>query len=157
MRPEPRLTAYERALLSQWHAAFLSQVVFPGVVTFTFQANYVDPRLTAAKVWRDVYHYDAVGHSTGWTRLDGQQQVEFNAAGQRVEERDAAGRCVKARTVIYERAAPSKAGADQGLSPNLSALTMRLGDEFVYYTYDGEGHTAAREVRREPASTAPTP
>lgn len=153
---EERLTRFEKALLARFHAVFLSQVAFPNVVSFTFTPNYVDPQLTAAKFWRDVYRYDATGGSTGWTRFDGQQRIEFNAEGLRVEARDTAGRYVQARTVLYQREAPSKTREGDDLFPNLKPLRMTLGPEFVYYTYDGASDTQGRELKREPATAAPT-
>ncbi|MGE3539113.1 MAG: hypothetical protein AB7N91_17000 [Candidatus Tectimicrobiota bacterium] len=154
---EARLTPFEQALVTRFQAAFLTQVVFPEVLELTFLPYYVDPGLTAAKFWRDVYHYDADGRATGWTRFDGQQRLAFNAAGQIIEAWDATGRGVKARTVLYEREARTPTGHGPSLIPNLNPLRMQPGPEFVYYEYTGPTQAQPREVKREAVHDRPTP
>lgn len=148
---ETRLTPFEQTLLERFQTEFLKQVVFPSVVTITFKPNYVDPSFTARKFWRDIYHYDATGRNTGWTRFDGQRQVEFNADGFLVEARDNARRVVKARTVMYQPETPRDPKASALLQP----LRMLPGPEFVYYTYEGSSDTQWRELRREPVPELP--
>jgi hypothetical protein len=76
-----RLTAYEKMLLERYNAALLSELAFPGILTATFTVNFVDPRLTVAKSWRDVYRYDGAGRLLGWTRYEGKTATEFSAGG----------------------------------------------------------------------------
>lgn len=154
---EERLTPFELSLLTHFHATWLTQLVFVQVVSATFRPHYVDPRLTAAKRWRDVYHYDATGRGIGWTRFDGQQQVAFNAAGHRVEATDAAGRCIKARTMLYAREAANKNRDGGDVLPNVNPLRVTPGPEFVYYTYDGAEDTQGREIGREAVTVVPLP
>ncbi len=97
-----RLTRCEKELLRRYHAEVLSGHVYPKIVTHSWKANYVDPRLTAAKAWRDVYRYAPAGTCLGWTRYDGKGRAEFNAEGLLVLEKDALGRCLKARAVTYK-------------------------------------------------------
>ena len=58
------------------------------------------------RTWRDVYRYDKRGQSIGWTRYHPDRAAEeFNHEGLLVVEKDDLGRCRKARTVRYTRAA----------------------------------------------------
>ena len=63
--------------------------------------DYVDPRLTARKRWRDVYEYDEAGTLTGWRRhLDG-KWIDFTAYGSRILKRDASGAPIEVAPVQY--------------------------------------------------------
>ena len=101
----------------------------------------------AAAILRDVYHYDAGGGCTGWTRYDGQQRTDFNAEGQMVLDKDARGRCVEARTVRYEQERP-KSNPHHG--PNWNPLRWLPGSEIVRYEYANDGDVQGRVVKREP-------
>ncbi|HVM95189.1 MAG TPA: hypothetical protein VMT89_02315 [Candidatus Acidoferrales bacterium] len=110
--------------------------------------NFVAPRLSAPKAWRDVYRYDSVGRCVGWTRYENSRQSEFDASGNLVLEKDALGRSRKARTVRYEQAA--HAG---DVNPN--PLRWRSAGQVVEYEYAGDadfiGHVVA--TKPEPAAT----
>src|SRR5262249_13291133 len=51
------LTAFEAAQLEHYNAAVLTNLVFPGMLSGTYQVNFVDQRLAYPKNWRDVYQY----------------------------------------------------------------------------------------------------
>jgi hypothetical protein len=116
-----RTTRFERAVLEQVHGDLLCRVALPGVVQYNWKVNYVDPSLSAPKSWRDVYHYDGQGNCTGWTRYDGRQTSEFRADGWLVAERDAQGRCLKARPVRYLQEKPKPDGQPH-FGPNWNPL-----------------------------------
>ncbi len=137
-----RLTAYEKALLERYQAAVLTTLVYPGIVNSSWQANYVDFRLTTPKSWRDVYRYSPTGDSLGWTRFDGERPTEFNPDGLMVLEKDGQGRCLKARTVRYEVG---------GIGPNAKPLKQVPGNEIVVYEYEGDQDWKGRVKSRQPA------
>src|SRR5206468_1516054 len=89
-----RLTSFEKFQIERFNATLLAEVVLPGALTVAAPPNYVDRRLSAPKTWRDVYHHDAAGQLTGWTRYDGPRVVEFTEEGLMVLEKDGAGRPV---------------------------------------------------------------
>ncbi|HWE04648.1 MAG TPA: hypothetical protein VG326_19740 [Tepidisphaeraceae bacterium] len=108
IRPGPspvieRLTRYEKAQIQRFNADVIARLLLPGIITPIWRDNYVDPRLTAAKSWRDVYHYDAAGARTGWTRYDGDKPQEFDAQGRLALEKDADGHPSMFQPVSYER------------------------------------------------------
>ena len=110
-KPDPAaLTRFEKELLEQFNAELLKRLMPPGLLNYACPANFVDPRFSPVKKWRDVYHYGPQGQSAGWTRYDGQRKVDFNDDGLMVLEKDAGGRCVKAQAVRYEQdgAAPPR-------------------------------------------------
>ena len=115
----------------------LTELVCPGGVQHIYRINYVDPNLAAAKSWRDVYHYDAAGHLTGWTRYDLGGKTELTAAGEAILERDSQGRCVKACKVRYERV--PGVNRDRGAEDRQlwNPIKQVLTSEMVTYTYDG--------------------
>jgi hypothetical protein len=116
------LTRFEKALVEQFHGELLERLVFPGVVSFSYQANYVDPVLSAPKSWRDVYRYDAQGHVTGWTRYDGRRTADFNADGLVILERDAHGQPTKSQAVRYEQEKPKTEPGRPHIGPNWNLL-----------------------------------
>ena len=116
------LTRFEKALLRQFHAEWLGRFVYPALATFSYRSNYVDPQISPPKSWRDVYHYDAHGLSTGWTRRDGDRAAEFTADGMLVVEKDAAGQPVKTETVRYEREKLKFDRAHPHIGPNWNPL-----------------------------------
>lgn len=139
-----RLSRYEEVLLERLNMTILTRLMCPNVLSGSYSANYVDPRLTFPKSWRDIYRYDANGNPAGWTRRDGGRNREFNADGFMVLDTDAQGRCVKARTVKYR--------LEQGQrGRNATArLVYTPGDEIVYYEYSGADDWQGRVLRREP-------
>jgi hypothetical protein len=136
-------TAYDRAQLEYLHLAMIADRAFPGAVTVSYQPNFVDQRLTAPRLWRDIYHYDARDQCTGWTRYYPDHAAEeFNHEGLLVVEKDDRGRCKKARTVAYTRQAA------KGF-PNPNPLRMQPGDEYVTYTFADDGDRRGRRASRE--------
>jgi hypothetical protein len=97
-----RLTRFEKGRLAHLNAALLARVVFPRMLQDVWRANYVDTRLDSSKEWRDVYRYAPDGTPLGWTRYLNGGIEEFTAEGLLIVEKDAQGRCVKARPVHYE-------------------------------------------------------
>jgi hypothetical protein len=142
LRPQPirpgagpvaeRLTPYEKAMLQRFHLEALTRLVYPGLLGGSYRVNYVDPRLSAPKAWRDVYRYDAQGHPLGWTRYDGERATAFNPDGLLVLKTDDRGRCVRARTVRYTQALPGRG------TPAWGALQYVPADQIVTYEYAGD-------------------
>jgi hypothetical protein len=137
-----RMTSYEKALLERFNAVILADVAYPGVISQSWQVNFVDARIAVPKTWRDVYQYSATGVSLGWTRYDGERASGFNADGLLILEKDGQGRCLKARTVKYQ---VDRAGT------NARPLKQVPGDEVVNYAYDGEQDWKGHIKSREPA------
>jgi hypothetical protein len=127
---EQRLTQFERQLLAGFNAALLSELVMPGALAVSSSPNYVDHRLFTAKSWRDVYHHDAKGKCTGWTRHEAQGVTDFTEDGLIVLERDAAGRPIKAQTIRYRKVEATTWGRPD----KLEAIP---GGEVVTYSYEG--------------------
>jgi hypothetical protein len=136
-------TTYEKARLESYHASLMAFLVYPGMITVSYQPNYVDARLTTPKHWRDVYHYNAGGRLRGWTRYHSDRVEEFNADGLLVLEKDRQGRCIKGRTVRYTQ----KPG--ERFRPNGNLLEQVAGDEIVTYEYDGKDSDRGRVKQRE--------
>jgi hypothetical protein len=132
LRGPDRLTAYEKALLEQYAGAMLGQLYFGGLVIFTYNRNYVDPRLAPAKTWRDVYRYSPTGEATGWTRYDDRGPREFNRWGLLSIEKDSLGRCIRARGVKYELDAPKSGRADRWSRPSLREVVEEDVTEYEY-------------------------
>lgn len=105
------LTAADRYHLRQLHLTVLSQVLLPGLLERSPAPLFVDPRLSMAKAWRDVYHYDADGKRTGCTRHSQGRTWRFNAAGQLLLEDKTAPVLYQAegtRLVFQPQAEPAK-------------------------------------------------
>src|SRR5205807_6142832 len=81
-------TLYQKIMLQKYNAQLLANVYYPGIITASFRANYVDGDISAPKLWRDVYHHDSAGRITGWTRYDGGRTTEFNWEGLVVYQQD---------------------------------------------------------------------
>ena len=141
------LTRYEKALLDQFNGQVLGALVYPGLVNLSYKRNYVDPRLATPKTWRDVYRYAPNGECLGWTRYDGENQTEFDPWGLAVVEKDALGRCVKARSVRYEQEPPK---GRFGLSAN--PLKTVLEDRVTEYEYADENDWRGRLKAPAPVS-----
>ncbi|MFH1516213.1 MAG: hypothetical protein ABIG42_12230, partial [bacterium] len=96
------LTEYEKNLVQEFNLIMMNQVLFPHFLKRKPTRNFVDFRLTAPKTWRDVYHYDNGGNTTGWTRYDDDGSIsEYTPGGNLVIEKDELGRVLKARKVNY--------------------------------------------------------
>lgn len=86
---------------------------------------YVDPQIALPRYWRDVYHYDAAGQMTGWTRTRKGKTEEFTAEGLLILGRDALGQPTQTMPVAYvprsngpsELPAIEPVPADQALKP----------------------------------------
>jgi len=142
-------TRYQQAMLERLHAVALTRLLYPGLVAVSYKVNYVDIRIAFPKAWRDVYHYDAAGNCTGWTRYDGERTREFNADGLLVLEKDAQGRCIKARTVTYRPGRPRRGSRSWHWTP----MEQVPGNEILHYEYDGKDDRRGRVKRREAAGT----
>ena len=129
-----RLSRYQRVMLGRGAGEILAAAI-PGV-RYDFRTNLVDPRLTIPKTWRDVFHHAPDGTPTGWTRYDGTAATEFNARGQAIETRDALGRCLTARAVIYER--KRAANFDPRSGPDRTPLTFSAGIHRFEFKYDSD-------------------
>jgi hypothetical protein len=141
--PKGTLTPYEKLLVDQFHASLVSALGFPGMVTPSFQVNYVDPRLSAPRTWRDVYRYDAAGNYLGWTRYTAEGKTDFNPDGLTILKKDALGRCLEGRTVRYVRDPQTAPG------PNTNPLRQLAGDEIVTYEYAGEQDWTGKATSRK--------
>jgi hypothetical protein len=100
-----RLTAYERFSLRRLNASVMGLVVFRDFFNPRFAVNYVDPRLSVLKNWRDVFHYAPDGSLAGWTRHAKGEVHEFTADGKLVVAKDEAGRAAKTEDVEYSNPA----------------------------------------------------
>lgn len=142
---DAKWTTFERAQLEFLHASLLSGFALPGVLQVSYQANYVDHRLSAPREWRDVYRYDARGEPVGWLRYGGPTLQEFNHEGLLVVDKDALGRCVRGREVRYVQDAPKEKWI------NTNPLRMEPGDRIAVYEFDGAEDPRGRRVRTEAA------
>ncbi len=139
-----RLTPYEKAMLQRFHLEVLTRLVYPGLLAGSYRVNYVDPRLSAPKSWRDVYRYDGLGHPLGWTRYDGERATAFNPDGLIVLKTDGRGRCARARTVRYTLARPGRGG------PTGATLQYVPGNQIATYEYSGHQDWKGRIKSVEP-------
>ncbi len=144
-------TRYQKAMLERFHASVISGLLYPGLVAGSYKVNHVDPRIAAPKAWRDVYHYDARGNRTGWTRYDGEHAIEFSADGLLVLDKDAQGRCIKARTVRYQPGRPPRGSRSWNWTP----MKQVPGNEILHYEYDGKDDRKGRVKRREAVGSKP--
>ena len=144
---EQRLGVFEKAMLEEFHAVVLSELVLPGLVSHTFHANFVDARLTAPRSWRDVYRHDGE-RLLGWTRYypePGKRAAEFTAEGWLVVKKDDKGRPIEARTVVYQQDTPG-----QPVWANPNPLHEVQGDERITFEYaDGKRKIRSRDRVRE--------
>ncbi len=86
--PREKLSACDRHCISQLNMIVLSHVLLPGVLERSPKPLFVDRRLGSRKTWRDVFHYDAKGERTGWTRHGDGHVHRFNAAGLLLDDKD---------------------------------------------------------------------
>jgi hypothetical protein len=143
---DTKWTKFEQAHLEWLHATMLNEFAFPGMTQVWWHANYVDQRLGAPREWRDLYRYAPGGEPIGWTRHSADGVQAFNHEGLLVVEKDAQGRCVKGRTVRYQRE-PAKG---KGLNTNL--LHAVPADTFVRYDYANADDWRGRRIGTEPVT-----
>jgi len=144
-------TRCQKAMLERFHASVISGLLCPGLVAGSYKVNHVDPRIAAPKAWRDVYHYHAGRNRTGWTRYDGERAIEFSRDGLLVLEKDAQGRCIKARTVSYQPGRPPRGSRSWNWTP----MKQVPGNEILHYEYDGKDDRKGRVNRRETVTAKP--
>ncbi|HEV8378080.1 MAG TPA: hypothetical protein VGP99_04465 [Tepidisphaeraceae bacterium] len=137
------LTLYQKIMVQKFNAEILSKVYYPGILSATFRANYVDSDISAPKSWRDVYHHDAAGRIAGWTRYDGGRSTEFNWEGLVVYQQDALGRCVTGRAVSYAR----DGQANPRVRPDPRPLKMLPADQLAHYIFADENDLRGKAVR----------
>lgn len=143
--PKEPVTIYEKAMFERANGSLLAAAL-PKLINIQFRVNFVDPQLTAPKRWRDVYHYDAKGNLTGWTRFDEISGAsEFTWDGFRVLEKDALGRCTKAQAVKYVREVDMKKGFNELWKP----LKQVLVEKFNFYAYENDDDRRGKVARTE--------
>ena len=76
-----KLTQGERYQLRQLHLTVLSEAILPEFLERKTTPAFADPRFTSTKDWRDVYRYNKNNECTGWTRISGGKESEFDAEG----------------------------------------------------------------------------
>ena len=140
---DAKWTPFERAQLEWLHATLLAEFAFPGMIEVIWRTNYVDPRLSAPREWRDVFRHDLKGEYIGWMRYSADGVQLFNHEGLLVVERDLQLRCLKGRTVRYVQD-PSK-----GKGINMNPLRMVPGDTIVRYEFDGKDDWRGRRAGTE--------
>jgi hypothetical protein len=127
-----RLTAYKKAMLEHFNAVVLAELAVPGSVQVIFHTNFVDQRLTAPKLWRDVFRY-ADDRLLGWSRYQDGKVSEFTDDGLLVLKKDAKGRPVKGQTVLYRQ---DPHDGRSWMNPN--PLRQIAGDEVITFEYEGD-------------------
>ena len=137
-----RLSRYQKAMLAQFNGDILAAAI-PGV-KHEFRTNLVDFRLASPKAWRDVYHYSAAGTPLGWTRYDGATATDFNARGQIVGSLDGKGRCLTARSVVYDRKRPQNFDPRSG--PDRTPLSFSPGFRTYRYEYENDSDEKGRMI-----------
>jgi hypothetical protein len=136
-------TLNQKIMCQTFNANILSKVYYPGILTASFRANYVDSDISAPKAWRDVYHHDPAGKITGWTRYDGKVTSEFNWEGLVVYQQDALGRCITGRAVSYVR----DGVANPRQRPDPRPLKMVVASQLAHYAFAGDTDLRGRAVR----------
>jgi hypothetical protein len=137
-------TLYQKIMLQKYNAQVLANVYYPGILTASFRANYVDGDISAPKSWRDVYHYDSAGRITGWTRYDGGHTTEFNWEGLVVYQQDILGRCVTGRAVMYAREGQLPNPRPR---PDPRPLKMVLANQLAHYVFADPSDLRGRAIR----------
>jgi len=144
------LTLYQKIMFQKFNAELLANVYYPGILSASFRANYVDSDISAPKSWRDVYHHDSAGRITGWTRYDAGRSREFNWEGLVVYQQDALGRCVTGRAVNYGRDGP----ANPRMRPDPRPLKMVPANQLAHYGFADESDLRGRAIRSSHISSA---
>jgi len=60
---------------------FVSELVVPGALARSADAELSRPLLSTERPWRDVYHYDRRGNLTGWTRYGRSARHRLHGGG----------------------------------------------------------------------------
>jgi hypothetical protein len=107
------------------------------MVAGEWRENYVDYRITSTKDWRDVYRYFPDGTPAGWTRMQPDGKMEFNAEGLLVLEKDTQGRCLRAQAVRYELEPQKRDSQGRPTESYLRKLRVIPTDSFREYEYAG--------------------
>jgi hypothetical protein len=139
-RAKEQLSAYQTGLRQRFHSELFADILFPKLLSYHFQAHFVDQRVAARKEWRDVYHYDSASKLSGWTRYAPDGHKEFTATGLLIVEKDEQGRIRKARAVKY---------AVDFLDRNAAIHTVKMtpGDKQVIFEYAADGKVTEREEK----------
>ena len=143
-----RLTRYEKGMIEQLNAALLGRILFPGMVNSEWRENFVDQRITSAKLWRDVYRYAPDKTPIGWVRYQREGKTEYNADGRLILETDSQGRCIRARGVRYEIEPLKKDGGGRSAESSLRKLKVIPTDAVVEYEYRGSGDWKGAVITR---------
>jgi hypothetical protein len=96
------MTAGDRAQLYTLNLAVLATALLPEFLERSNAPAWVDPRISEAKAWRDVYRYAKDGACTGWTRITGGRQYQFDSIGQLLPD-GPGGRSVRVKFVREEK------------------------------------------------------
>ena len=144
-------TLFQKIMLQKYNAQLLANVYYPGILSASSRANYVDSDISAPKSWRDDYHHDSAGRITGWTRYDGGRTTEFNWEGLVVYQQDVLGRCVTGRAVLYARDGPI---ASPRVRPDPRPLKMVLANQLAHYIFADESDLRGRAIRSSHISPA---
>jgi hypothetical protein len=88
-----------------------------------------------------VYRHDGE-QLLGWTRYHDGKATEFTADGLLVLKKDAKGRPLEARTVVYRQDPP-----DNRFWVNTKPLKHRNGEEMVTYEYEGDKRKEKSRVK----------
>ncbi|HEV8605724.1 MAG TPA: hypothetical protein VGQ99_10180 [Tepidisphaeraceae bacterium] len=138
--PPQNPTAYQKTMLQKFNAEILATVYYPGILSTSYRANYVDSDISAPKSWRDVYHHDSAGQISGWTRHDAGRATDFNWEGLLVYQQDSLGRCITGRAVAYVRDGPP----NPRVRPDPRPLKMLPSNQLTHYAFasdtDLRGH-----------------
>jgi hypothetical protein len=121
------LTGFERARLQKLNLEILNRLLFADFLHQPSTKNFCDPFITAAKPWRDYYHYAPDGTCLGWTRFVDGKKMELNTDGYLILEMDSLERTQRAQTTIYQ--------VNKEKRRNRKELNWLAGDEIVEYTY----------------------
>jgi hypothetical protein len=84
------------------------------------RGNYADPLLDSPRDWRDDYRYSETGELLGWTRSRGEKKEEFSAKGELVTKKDAAGKPIETRRVVYVISPSKEVKGEQVLEQQLA-------------------------------------
>ncbi len=140
-------TDFDKNQVKRFNSILLNELAFPGIVSFEFKINYVDPILSLRKQWRDMYRYDGDNQPLGWVRHEKGRRTEFNRDGLVILEKDELGRCLRCRIANYEFI-DGKRNAQRHY-PTWTPITHQLGNEVWTYQYADDDDFLGRVVKRE--------
>ena len=103
LRRNPEIMrAGDRAQMRTLHLTVLATALLPEFIERSNAPAWVDPRIATRKEWRDIHHYSKDGACTGWTRISGGRQHEFDSIGQLLPD-GPGGRAVRVKLVRDEK------------------------------------------------------